>query len=185
MSDGDLIVRSLDDPPLFEHVVTSLGPRVHAYLARRAPQHADDLLSETWLEAFRSRHRYDAQRGEAAAWVFGVARNVLLAHLRHAQRAADPTGAAPLAEQVVDDWESVDRRLDAAGSSPALRSALATLPAEERDVLLLVAWEQLSPTEAAAVLGIPAGTARSRLHRARTRITDSWKCTVVARGGQS
>ena len=185
MSDGDLIAHSLDDPPVFEHLVTSLGPRVHAYFARRAPQHADDLLSETWLEAFRSRHRYDAERGEAAAWVFGVARHVLLSHLRHTGRSTGASGAGLASEQSFDEWDAVDRRLDAAGSSPALRAALAVLPAEERDVLLLVAWEQLSPTEAAAVLGIPAGTARSRLHRARNRITESWNSTVVARGGQS
>lgn len=185
MSDGDLIARSLVDPPVFEQLVTALGPRVHAYLARRAPQHADDLFSETWLEAFRSRHRYDAERGEAAAWVFGVARNVLLAHLRHAGRATNVSGVLAAPEQPVDEWDAVDRRLDAAGSSTALRTALAALPVEEREVLLLVAWEQLSPTEAAAVLGVPAGTARSRLHRARARITESWNTVAVARGGQS
>jgi DNA-directed RNA polymerase specialized sigma24 family protein len=44
------------------------------------------------------------------------------------------------------------------------------LPEADREVLLLVAWEQLTPTEAAAVVGIPAATARTRLHRARTRM---------------
>ena len=171
MSDADLFARSLTDPHAFEDLVTSLGPRVHGYLARRAPQHADDLLSEVWLAAFQGRHRYDAARAEVAAWVFGIARNVLLAHLRHRRRVG--TGGT-LAESQVDDWEAVDRRLDAAGHAPALRRALAALPPEEREVLLLVAWEQLTPSEAAAALGIPAGTARSRLHRARTRITDAW-----------
>lgn len=183
MSDGDLIIGSLDDPHVFEQVVTSLGPRVHAYLARRAPQHADDLLSEAWLEAFRSRRQYDASRGTASAWVFGVARHVLMAHLRSSSRAVDDRARGD--EQSVDEWDIVDRRLDAVGLAPALREALTTLPAEEREVLLLVAWEQLTPSEAAAALGIPAGTARSRLHRARTRISDSWNTIAVARGGQS
>jgi RNA polymerase sigma-70 factor (ECF subfamily) len=49
---------------------------------------------------------------------------------------------------------------------PALRA----LPAAEREVLLLVAWEQLTPAEAAAVLGVPQGTVRSRLHRARAAL---------------
>lgn len=182
MSDGDLIIGSLDDPHVFEQVVTSLGPRVHAYLARRSPQHADDLLSEVWLEAFGTRRQYDASRGTASAWVFGVARHVLVAHLRRAGR----SHAGPASEDVhAEDWDAVDRRLDAAGLAPVLRAALAALPAEEREVLLLVAWEQLTPSEAAAALDIPAGTARSRLHRARTRISDSWTTIAVARGGQS
>lgn len=64
----------------------------------------------------------------------------------------------------------MDQRLDAAALAPELRRALADLPAEERELLLLVSWEELTPTEAAAVVGIPAGTARSRLHRARGRL---------------
>ncbi|MFB7740371.1 RNA polymerase sigma factor [Streptomyces sp. NPDC056112] len=56
--------------------------------------------------------------------------------------------------------------------APALRKALADLPAEERELMLLVAWEQLTPTEAAAAVGIPADTARSRLHRARGRLRE-------------
>ncbi|RPK41174.1 ECF RNA polymerase sigma factor SigE [Streptomyces sp. ADI92-24] len=66
----------------------------------------------------------------------------------------------------------MDQRLDAAALAPALRQALAELPAEERELLLLVSWEQLTPAEAATAVGIPAGTARSRLHRARGRLRD-------------
>jgi len=170
VSDPDIVARSLIEPHAFEELVTSLGPRVHAYLRRRAPEHADDLLSEVWLAAFRSRQQYDAARAEVAAWMFGIARNVLASHLR--SRRDSPS--AVVVPGVVDDWEAVDRRLDAAGLAWTLRRALADLPAEEREVLLLVAWEQLTPSEAAAVLGIPAGTARSRLHRARGRITATW-----------
>jgi RNA polymerase sigma-70 factor (ECF subfamily) len=61
----------------------------------------------------------------------------------------------------------VDARLDAAARLASLRRALARLAAADRDVLLLVTWEGLSPTEAAVALDIPPGTARSRLHRAR------------------
>ncbi|MET8412398.1 sigma factor-like helix-turn-helix DNA-binding protein [Streptomyces sp. NPDC005195] len=64
------------------------------------------------------------------------------------------------------------RRLDAAALAPALRHALAELPDEEREVMLLVSWEQLTPAEAAAAVGVPAGTARSRLHRARGRLRE-------------
>ncbi|GAA1596070.1 hypothetical protein GCM10009804_60770 [Kribbella hippodromi] len=68
------------------------------------------------------------------------------------------------------DWSAVDARLDAVAAGNALRDALMALPEVERELLLLVAWEELSPSDAARVLGIPAGTARSRLHRARERL---------------
>jgi RNA polymerase sigma-70 factor (ECF subfamily) len=83
----------------------------------------------------------------------------------------------------VDPWQAVDQRLDAAALAPELRRALADLPAEERELLLLVSWEGLTPTEAAAVVGIPAGTARSRLHRARGRLP--WRWTARAPGARA
>ena len=61
-------------------------------------------------------------------------------------------------------------RLDSAARAPGAGAALRALPAAEREVLLLVAWEQLTPAEAAVVLGVPQGTARSRLHRARAAL---------------
>lgn len=172
MTDFDLVSMSLNDPKRFEELVGLYGGRVHAYLARRSPAHADDLLSEVWLAAFEARHRYEPDLGGVVGWLFGIARNVLHAHHRAERRRSET--ALALVEDHVEEWAAVDARLDAAGIARDLRVALAGLPHEERDVLLLVAWEQLSPTEAAAVLGIPAGTARSRLHRARARITTAW-----------
>ncbi len=68
--------------------------------------------------------------------------------------------AAP--EETVDPWDEVTDRIDLAVKARALVSALRELPAAERDVLLLVAWEQLTPAEAAMALSIPPGTAHSR-----------------------
>ena len=68
---------------------------------------------------------------------------------------------------VTDPWSNVDDQLDAAARRHELERALASLTEEEREVLLLVAWEQLSQAEIAFMLGIPPGTVRSRLHRTR------------------
>jgi RNA polymerase sigma-70 factor (ECF subfamily) len=94
--------------------------------------------------------------------LYGIARNVLRAYWR----ARSDNGHAA-ADGAIDPWDDVVDRLDSAATVQALVPALRSLPAAERDVLLLVAWEQLTPAEAAAVLGVPQGTARSRLHRAR------------------
>jgi RNA polymerase sigma factor (sigma-70 family) len=152
----------------FEPLVERFAPAIHAYLVRRAPRAADELLADVWLAAFSSRGTFDPARGGARAWFFGIARHVLLAYYRRAATQDPPHHTA----QPDTDWAAVDARLDAAAVRPALRAALADLPAVERDLLLLVGWEQLTPSEAAEVLGIPAGTARSRLHRARERMRE-------------
>ncbi|GAA2931295.1 sigma-70 family RNA polymerase sigma factor [Streptomyces thioluteus] len=164
-TDEELLARSGTDASAFEPLVERHSAALHGYFARRAPGAADDLLSEAWLRAYAGRGTYDAARGPVRAWLFGVARNVLAAHWRGQERPA----ALP-EETSSDPWHAVDRRLDAAAVAPLMRRTLAELPAVERELLLLIAWEQLSPTEAAVVVGIPAGTARSRLHRARTRL---------------
>ncbi|GGO56989.1 RNA polymerase sigma factor [Streptomyces lasiicapitis] len=166
LDDEELLSRTARDPAAFEPLVVRHSAALHGYFARRAPHAADDLLAELWLQAYAARRGFDPARGPARAWLFGVARNVLSAHWRRTarQRPALPGDGGD------DPWEAVDARLDAAAVAPRLRDLLAGLPEEERELLLLVAWEQLTPGEAAAVVGIPAGTARSRLHRARTRL---------------
>ncbi|WP_327358560.1 RNA polymerase sigma factor [Streptomyces sp. NBC_01304] len=165
------------EPAQFEALVEQHSTALHGYFARRAPGAADDLLSELWLQAYAGRHGFDAERGVARAWLFGVARNVLSAHWR---RAAQEGRSAPGEGGAGDPWEAVDARLDASALAPALRAVLGELPDAERELLLLIAWEQLSPTEAAAVVGIPPGTARSRLHRARTKLRE---CAALSSTG--
>lgn len=165
--DGMLIERSVRGrPEAFVEVVQRHEAAVHAFLARRAGrQAADDLLGEVWLRAFAARGGYDPARAPARPWLYGIARNVLRAHWR---TRPDPGHVA--GPQSADPWDEVVDRLDSAAAVRALVSALQALPEPERDVLLLVAWEQLTPAEAAVVLGVPQGTARSRLHRARAAL---------------
>jgi RNA polymerase sigma factor (sigma-70 family) len=166
-TDGILIARSVQGhPDAFVTVAQRHGVAIHGYLARRAGhQVADDLLADVWVRAFAARGGYDSGYDDARPWLYGIARNVLRAHWRSAQNASL---AGP--EPTVDPWDDIIDRLDSAASGKALISAVRRLPPTEREVLLLVAWEQLTPSEAAAVLGVPAGTARSRLHRARATL---------------
>ncbi|WJV46607.1 RNA polymerase sigma factor [Streptomyces flavofungini] len=162
-------IRTARDPVAFAPLVERHSTDLHGYFARRAPQAADDLLAELWLRAYEARRGFDPARGSVRAWLFGVARNVLSAHWR---RLAAHRPGIPRHIGADDPWEAVDDRLVAAALAPRLRGMLAGLPPGERELLLLVAWEQLTPTEAAAVVGIPAATARTRLHRARTRMRE-------------
>ena len=72
----------LVDPAAFTALVDREGPAICAYLARRAPAEAEDLLGSVWLEAFAARRTFDPALGSARSWLFGVARHVLLRHWR-------------------------------------------------------------------------------------------------------
>jgi RNA polymerase sigma factor (sigma-70 family) len=166
--DGVLIERSVHGrPDAFAEVARRHEAAIHGYLTRRTGrQAADDLLAEVWLRAFAARGGYDAGHGDARPWLYGIARNVLREHWR--------TGSglelAAVDQMRSDPWDGIDDRLDFAERVKATIAAVRALPAAEREVLLLVAWEQLTPAEAAEALGVPQGTARSRLHRARVTL---------------
>lgn len=164
-TDEDVLRRSLATGSEFEPLVERHAKSLHAYLSRRVPDAADDLLSEVWLAAYAGRKNYQPERGPVRGWLFGIARNVLSAHLRRQQ----PRQMAA-ARVETDNWDAVDDRLDASRAAPGLFAAVRDLPRHEKELLLLVALDGLSPTEAATALGIPAATARSRLYRARARI---------------
>jgi RNA polymerase sigma factor (sigma-70 family) len=95
--------------------------------------------------------------------MYGIASNVVRAHLR--ARKPQATASASF----VVDWDAVDERLDASARRGSLRRALDCLSDRDRELLLLVAWEQLTPADAGAVLGLSSTAARTRLHRARAR----------------
>ena len=166
-ADSALIEQSVRGrPEAFVEVVRRHEALVHAYLVRRSgSQAADDLLGEVWLRAFAGRGGYDLAHNDALPWLYGIARNVLRAHWKAAAHAG-PAGV----EGTDDPWDEVVSRLDSATQTRQLAGALQALPPGEREVLLLVAWEDLTPAQAAMALGVPQGTARSRLHRARNAL---------------
>src|ERR1700678_1714089 len=84
-ADGEVVARAMaGDRRSFALLVHEHGQALHAYLARRAGrQVADDLLTEVWLQAWRSRSSYDIAWTGPRPWLYGIARNVLRAHWRH------------------------------------------------------------------------------------------------------
>jgi RNA polymerase sigma factor (sigma-70 family) len=168
-SDAQLIgSATAGDGGAFAQLVGRYQRPIYAYLARRSGPHvAEDLLAEVWVAAFRGRASFDARYESARPWLFTIARNVLRAHWAHRHQ-----GTGATADALSDPWPEVDDRLAVADIAETLRAAVRVLPEQQREVLLLVAWEDLTPSEVAVVLDIPPGTVRSHLHRARRALAE-------------
>ncbi len=168
--DRDVVAESLTRPEAFAELFERHSRVVHAYLSRRVGNLAEDLLSEVFLTAFAKRASYRPETPDVRPWLFGIAANLVRRQSRAEvtrYRALARAGSPPEPDT---DWDGVHERLDATELRPLLAATLATLEARDREVLLLVAWGDLTYSEVAVALGIPLGTVRSRLHRARRRL---------------
>ena len=172
--DAAVIVGSRREPERFAVLFDRHAPHIHRYLARRTGrQVAGDLVAETFLAAFAKRDRYDPGHADARPWLYGIATNLIGKHRRaeiRLYRALARTGADPVTESFTD---RIDDRVSASTAGRRLAAALGRLSAELRDTLLLVAWGDLSYEETATALGVPVGTVRSRISRARSALRRS------------
>jgi RNA polymerase sigma factor (sigma-70 family) len=163
-------VSTEDAAAVFGRLFDSHAPPLHAYLGARVGRSvADDLVAEVFLIAFRDRERFDPDRGDVRGWLFGIATNLLRRHRRTELRglAAAARFGAGQAGHADEPDHRVPDRVDAATRVARLATALAELAPGDRDVLLLIAWAELTSVEVAEALQVPVGTVRSRLHRVR------------------
>lgn len=161
--------------PTAAELFEEFAPQVHAYLWRRAGQEADDLLGEVFTVVVRRIDDFSLGDAGALPWLYAIAYRVLGAEIRQQSRRELLVAALAGRSTLDDPWPDVDSRVDAGGQRALISHGLADLSDEDREVLLLVACEGLSPAEAAEALNIPAGTARSRLHRARTQLRPTFE----------
>ncbi|GAA2210631.1 RNA polymerase sigma factor [Nonomuraea monospora] len=168
--DAEVIRRARSDPGAFSALFDRHAAALHRYVVRRlGDELADDVVAETFLAAFRRLGHYDTAHRDARPWLYGIAANLIGKHRRaevRAYRALARSGVDEVAEGYAD---RVEARVSAGAAQRELAEALARLSAEDREVLLMIAWADLSYEEVATALGIPVGTVRSRLHRARRK----------------
>jgi RNA polymerase sigma-70 factor (ECF subfamily) len=155
------MVRMTRERPAFERMFRAHHAAVYRYVLRRVERPAvDDVVGETFLVAWR---RYEELAGEPLPWLLGIARRVCANHLRgrarraalRARLAAEPARATTADARLVDG---------------AVLAALASLRDEDREAILLIAWDGLDNRQAAKVLGCGVGAFAVRLHRARRRL---------------
>lgn len=163
LSDRAIIERSGAAPAVFEQLFERYFAQVLRYLRRRVGDDlADDLAGEVFVQAFAARARYEPRTGSALPWLLGIATNLVRMHWRAEERrlaaltrlAAQPPAVAGLPEP----------------SDARIAAAVAGLPREQREVLLLHCWADLTHDEIAHALGLAEGTSRSYLTRARTAL---------------
>ncbi|MEU8260537.1 RNA polymerase sigma factor [Micromonospora sp. NPDC048999] len=162
------------DPDAFRELFDEHARSVynHAFRLTGNWSAAEDVVSLTFLEAWRLRDRVDvgADGGSLRPWLLGIGTNVAR-NVRRADRRHDGALARlPKAEVVPDFAEDVTTRLDGRKRLALAVTALAALRRAEREVLALCVWSGLDYAEAAEALGVPIGTVRSRLSRARKKL---------------
>jgi RNA polymerase sigma factor (sigma-70 family) len=162
VSDAELIESSLVDASAFAGVFDRHFRAIFRFLEGRVGvQLAEDLASETFVVAFRRRRSYDLSREDARPWLYGIATNLVREHRRaeerHLRALARMTESAP---------GQTPEHLD-----PGLSAALLELSHEERSLILLLAWADLTYEQLAHALEVPVGTVRSRVSRVRSKLS--------------
>jgi RNA polymerase sigma factor (sigma-70 family) len=175
VTDAALMEASLREPRVFGKIFDRHAPVVHRYLASRVGlEAAEDLASEVFVTAFRSRSSYDAGYSDALPWLLGIATNAIRHHRRSEGRRwamARRLGqeSTHRGDLVVGD---IAEEAVARGDVEETKRALDTLGARYRDVLILYSAFDLSYDEIARALGLRIGTVRSRLSRGRDQLRE-------------
>lgn len=155
----------LTEEERFTELMHRHGRAVLAYLARRVdpPHDAADLMAEVFVVAWRRLDAIPPDPGEARAWLLGTARRTAANHRRGSVR------HDRLATRLRDQFE-----VEAQGTPPGrghdVRAALQRLDAQDRELMTLIAWDDLTSAQAGAVLGLSPSAVRKRLQRARARL---------------
>ncbi|HWN39336.1 MAG TPA: RNA polymerase sigma factor [Gammaproteobacteria bacterium] len=131
-----------------------------AFAMAKSRSFAQDVTQEVFLNVLENASRFDSEKGTVRAWLFGCARHVTLDRLRLERRWTDDM-PADLGTLDSDERLLADQRVE------RLHAAIARLPLEYREALVLFELQELTYAETATVLDCPIGTVRSRLHRGR------------------
>ncbi|MFE9367235.1 RNA polymerase sigma factor [Streptomyces sp. NPDC006978] len=142
----------------------------HAYRLTGDWSTAEEVLSETFLAAWRTREAIEPEGDSLRPWLLGIATNKARNANRGRGRRLAFLARRPAPEPVADIADATAGRVDDARRLAAVQRALGGLRRQEREVLVLCVWSGLDYAEAAEALGVPVGTVRSRLSRARTRL---------------
>jgi RNA polymerase sigma-70 factor (ECF subfamily) len=164
-NEAELLSRVVSgDRAAFDDVMRTHEDRVFSVCLRILGdrERALDATQDTFLTVFRKAAQFQA-RSTLGTWIYRIAVNTCYDHIRRSQRR--PT--QPLPDHVDPADPSAEEAIDSAALRPEIEAALARIPADFRDAVILSDLEGLTMPEAAEVLGVPIGTVKSRVFRGR------------------
>jgi RNA polymerase sigma-70 factor, ECF subfamily len=169
------------DEPAFARVYDRYGPILFGLLLRilRSRAEAEDVLQEVFLQVWQRAHSFDPGRGRAFTWLVTLARSRAIDRLRASdsrERAARASAEEAPPEPAAGEW--ADTAAVRAERAEAVRQALAELPEEQRQVLLLAYLEGMSQTEIAAAKSQPLGTVKTRTRTALRKLSESLRARL-------
>lgn len=162
------------DGPAFASLFDRHRDRVfgHALRLVREPHDAEDVTAVVFLEAWRKRESVRVVDGSIIGWLLVTTNFAVRNHTRSARRYRSALTKLPVPTPQDDHAPAVDEALDAHGRDQAVRDAFSRLSKRDQDVITLCVLEELTTAQAAQALGVPEGTVKSRLSRARARLTE-------------
>lgn len=170
-TDADVLAASVDRPAEFAAIFDRHHEAIHRYLWTRVGDAAEDVAAEVFRVAFEKRRGFDTSYESAKPWLFGIAANLARTHHRRTARRRDTQDRLVAEDRPTADPGPEDRLARLAETEP-VAAAIRSLPERDREPLLLFAWGDLSYEEVAEAMGVPVGTVRSRIHRARGRVRE-------------
>lgn len=152
------------DRRAFALIFNTYAPKLKAFLMQGGLERsvAEELTQEVMLIVWQRAETFDPRLGGLSTWIFTIARNRRIDHLRRAQKAI-PEDADPLADEAETATDSLVEREE---SHISLRAAISSLPDEQAEVLRLAFFEQKSHSAIAQERGLPLGTVKSRIRLA-------------------
>jgi RNA polymerase sigma factor (sigma-70 family) len=169
-TDADIVRASVRDPSRFGEIFDRYADDILRYAgARLGGDLAEDVTAETFLAAFRGRGGYDLSRENARPWLYGIAIRQIGKHRRAERRYLQALSRIHAETVAADFGDRVADRVTAEQLRPRLSAVLSGLTHQDRELLLLVAWTDLTYEEAAQAIGTSVGAVKSRLHRIRVR----------------
>ena len=186
LTDAEIVEASIRDPRRFGEIFDRYADDIVRYASARLGRDlAEDVTAETFLAAFRARGRYDRARENARPWLYGIAIRQIGKHGRAERRYRQALSRVPAETAVADFGDRVADRVAAEQLRPRLVAVLSGLSRQDRELLLLVAWTDLTYQESAIALGLSVSAVKSRLHRIRARTRQALDDAAPApRGGQ-
>jgi RNA polymerase sigma factor (sigma-70 family) len=171
-TDKEIIIASRSGPAAFGALYDRHATTIFRYASRRAGDAAaEDVMAETFLIAFERRHTFDPSVDHVLPWLLGIATNLLKHH--HRAEARTLRAYVRSVSRHEESWSAaIDDQIDVDVATGLVAAALSSMPAIDRDTILLHTWAELSYNEIALAMDVPIGTVRSRLNRARTTLRD-------------